>query len=239
MNNTPVEPGHAAQWLPLLLQTSDALFPTGAYAHSLGFEECVRLGLVHDEQSLRAFLIEHGVPMLTSFDLPYLRFARLAALAGNLPMLIELDEEVGASKLARETRHGSAQLGGRRLKALRVILPDEPLLAACETALHAREMAGHHVIVCGVQAAVAGLPLETALSVYLYQSLAGICGAALKLIRLGQDSMQRALRAAASGTPAAITRSLAVPRADAGWFNPIVEIASMRHERAPERLFIS
>ena len=43
-------------WLPALLQTSDALFPTGAYAHSLGFEESVRLGIVRDEDSLRAFL---------------------------------------------------------------------------------------------------------------------------------------------------------------------------------------
>ncbi len=36
-------------WLPFLLQTSDALFPTGAYAHSLGFEEIVRLRVVTDE----------------------------------------------------------------------------------------------------------------------------------------------------------------------------------------------
>ena len=38
-------------WLPFLLQTADALFPTGAYAHSLGFEEIVRLDVVRDESS--------------------------------------------------------------------------------------------------------------------------------------------------------------------------------------------
>src|SRR4051812_34213231 len=50
------------EWLPFLLQTADALFPTGAYAHSLGFEESVRLGFVRDEASLRRFLLEQIIP---------------------------------------------------------------------------------------------------------------------------------------------------------------------------------
>ena len=36
-----------------------------------------------------------------------------------------------------------------------------------------------------------------------------------------------------------IAASLDIPRASAGWFNPLLEIASLRHERADERLFIS
>ena len=100
-------------------------------------------------------------------------------------------------------------------------------------------MAGHQAVICGVQAAVAGVPLEAALGAYYYQAVAAACGASLKLIRIGQDGVQRALRAAAELAPAAIARSLAVARDEAGWFNPILEIASMRHERAGERLFIS
>ena len=226
-------------WLPLLLQTSDALFPTGAYAHSLGFEEIVRLGLAHDEPSLREFLTEHVLPALASFELPYLRFANHAALADDLPMLIELDAEVGAAKLARETRDASAQLGVRRLKALRVILPDDEQLTSCERAVGTGQMAGHHVIICGVQAAALGLPLEAALGVYTYQSLAAVSGASLKLIRIGQEGVQRALRAATLAAPAAVARSLSASRDEAGWFNPLLEIASMRHEHAGERLFIS
>jgi len=37
----------------------------------------------------------------------------------------------------------------------------------------------------------------------------------------------------------AVAASLGVAREDAGCFNPLLEIASMRHERAFERLFIS
>ena len=100
-------------------------------------------------------------------------------------------------------------------------------------------MCGHHVIVCGVQAAVLGLALETALGVYGYQSLAATGSAALKLIRIGQDGVQRALRSAGAELPQIVASSLTVPREEAGWFGPLLEIASMRHERAGERLFIS
>lgn len=230
---------YAGDFLPLLLQTSDALFPTGAYAHSLGFEECVTLGLVRDEASLRTFLLEQTVPVLAEFELPYLRWARAAVEAEDWATLVGLDAEVGAAKLARETCEGSVQLGGRRLKSLRAILPEDTRLAACERLIQAGTMAGHHVILCGAQAVAGGLPLEAALGVYFYQSLAAVGGAALKIVRIGQEGMQRVLYAANREAPAAVARSLEVAREDAGWFNPLLEIASMRHEHAAERLFIS
>ena len=242
MDPTPIEDEDGVSpldWLPLLLQTSDALFPTGSYAHSLGFEECVRLGLARDEHTLREFLSKHLLPSLASFELPYLRLARQAVLAEEWDVLASLDEEMGASKLARETREASIQLGVRRLKSLRTILPEDPRLARCEQAVQAKRMCGHHVVVCGVQAVALGLPLETALGVYGYQSLAATGSAALKLMRIGQDGVQRALRSAGAKVPQAVARSLTVAREDAGWFDPLLEIASMRHERAGERLFIS
>ena len=222
-------------WLPFLLQTADALFPTGAYAHSLGFEEIVRLGIVRDEASLRMFLIEQIIPSQRRQELPYLRFA---FEADGLEELCAIDREISAWKLAREVREASAQLGVRRLKALRTIA-DGPLLAEFEQAIAGRRASGHHLIVCALQARIENIPLEAALAAYFYQSLAAICAAAMKLIRIGQDGCQRSLRAAAANAQATVRDSLAVARADAGWFNPLLEIASMRHERAEERLFIS
>ena len=87
--------------------------------------------------------------------------------------------------------------------------------------------------------ACAEIPLEAALSAYFYQSIAAVGGAALKLIRIGQEGVQRSLRAAAQGTHAAVTRSLTTTRENAGWFDPLLELASMRHAHAIERLFIS
>jgi urease accessory protein len=223
------------RWLPFLLQTSDALFPTGAYAHSLGFEEIVRLGLVKDEASLGAYLREQIIPAQRQHELPYLRFACETA---RLDEWCALDAEISAWKLARESREASTQLGGRRLRALRNI-SSAPVLAELEAAIQQGRASGHHLVVCGVQARLEGLPLEAALTTYFYQSLAAICAAAMKLIRIGQDGCQRVLRAASAEAGAVVPASLTVAREDAGWFNPLLEIAAMRHERADERLFIS
>lgn len=225
-------------WLPFLLQASDPLFPTGAYAHSLGFEEIVRLEVVHDEVSLAVFLHEQIIPQQRACELPYLRFAWEAAGRNDLHTLAVLDGEISAWKLARETREASLQIGGRRLQALRTIR-EAPLLEAVEMAMVRQEMRGHHLTICGVQAAIEKLPLEAALAAWNYQALAGVCAAALKLMRIGQGGCQRALRSALDLAPDTIARSLKISRGEAGWFSPLLEIASMRHERAGERLFIS
>ena len=232
----------ALAWLPALLQTTDAGFPTGAYAHSFGFEEAVRLGLVGDEATLGDFLREHVVPALADFELPYLRFVWTAVTTtgeGDTTEIAALDAEVGAGKLARETREGSVTLGGRRLRALRLLFPGDPRLAALAADVAAGTPAGHHVTVCAFGALAAGVPLRAALLAYFYGNVAGVCTAAPKLLRIGADACQRVLRTAGREAEAAVARSLGVAREDAGWFDPLLEIASVRHERAAERLFIS
>jgi len=231
-------PALTGAWLTAFLQTSDALFPTGAYAHSLGFEEMVRLELVRDEASLKDFLIRQIAPAQAHQELPYLRFAFDAAQREALPALCAIDGEISAWKLARETRDASSQIGVRRLKALQAISA-APLLAAFGRCIERGEACGHHLIVCGLQAAAEGFPLRAALHAWYYQAIAAVCSAALKLIRIGQDGCQRALRAACAHAERMIEESLTIPRTEAGWFNPLLEIASMRHERADERLFIS
>jgi len=222
-------------WLPFLLQSADALFPTGAYAHSLGFEEIVRFGLVTNESTLQDFLHQQIIPAQQYHELPYLRFAFTAE---SLEDLCAIDREISAWKVARETREASTQLGGRRLRALRTISNAAPL-AEFDEAISRGHAAGHHLVICALQAQAEGIPLMAALATYFYQSLAAICAAAMKLIRIGQDGCQRVLRAAAQNAESVIQTSLTVRHEDAGWFNPLLEIAGMRHERANERLFIS
>lgn len=223
-------------WLPFVLQTSDPLFPTGAYAHSLGLEEIVRFGVVHDEGSLRDFLQTQIIPALASQELPYLRFAHAAATVGDGADLCALDYEISAWKICRELREASMQLGQRRLKMLSQLAPNVSVLAFAER-LAAGGAHGHHLVVCGLQ--YAATPLEAALGAYFYQALAACCAASLKLVRVGQEACQRVLTECLKSCASSLEVSLGVERERAGWFNPLLEIASMRHERAEERLFIS
>ena len=199
-------------WLPWLLQTSEALFPTGADAHSLGFEESVRLGVVRDEGSLAAFLRQQIIPAQRRQELPYLRFAFAAS---ELADWCALDHEISAWKLARESREASAQLGGRRLKALRTISGALRHSRNLKVPFKTGKASGHHLVVCGLQARVEGIPLRAALMTYFYQSLAAICAAAMKLIRIGQDGCQRVLRGACGEATGVVDGHRLVSRASA------------------------
>lgn len=221
-------------WLASFLQANDPLFPTGAYAHSFGLEEIVRLGLVRDEATLLTFVQWQLIPLLQNLELPFVRYTHEAAGKGDLDLLLTLNAELDALKLSREARESSTGLGTRRLQTA-LKLSSHSLLQNFAR----REAAPHHLIAYGLQMHADGVPLRATLSGYFYQALAGCCSASLKLIRIGQDGIQRVLRAGLRESEAAIAHSLTVPRDQAGCFNPLLEIAAMRHEQANERLFIS
>ena len=56
---------------------------------------------------------------------------------------------------------------------------------------------------------------------------------------LGQDRCQGMIRRAVLAIAPQLSDACQVPPEAVGWFNPLLEIASMRHARAAERLFIS
>jgi len=231
--------GMSIDWLPLVLRTSDALFPTGSYAHSLGLEEFVLLSGARDEAALRRFLDLQILPALACQELPYLRFAHAFSQTADLPAiaaLAALDREIHAWKIPAELRSASLRLGARRLDILMKTAPT-PLLTMLAAGIAAGEMPGHHLTLSAAQ--YAGIPLEAALMTWLYQTLSSYCVAALKLIRIGQEACQRVMASCLEAAPGIVRESLAVERPQAGCFNPLLEIAAMRHETASERLFIS
>ena len=61
----------------------------------------------------------------------------------------------------------------------------------------------------------------------------------MKLMRLGQEKCQGIIRRSVVELVPQLPDACPVPLEQAGWFNPLLEIASMRHARAAERLFIS
>jgi urease accessory protein len=223
-------------WLARLLQTSDSAFPTGSYAQSYGFEQSVRLGVVRDEASLAFHLERHLWPMLVHFELPALRFAQHAALDDDSSTLIELDACVDATMTARESREASRATGRRRMEAL-MATGSSAILENFARAVAEDRAQGHHSIVYGI--GLAPLPTPALLTSWAFQSLSAVCLAAPKLIRIGQNATQRVLTTALADMEANVTQSLAVSRDELGWFDPLLEIASMQHEIAHERLFIS
>jgi urease accessory protein len=226
----------AFPWLARLLQVNDSAFPTGGYAHSYGFEQTVQFGLVRDAGSMGDHIGNHLWPMLIHFELPVVRFAREAALNDADADLMELDACVDATKTARELREASRATGRRRLHAL-MESGASPVLSRFTRQVEEGRAQGHHAVVFGI--GLAGLPERALLASWAFQSLSAVCLSAPKLLRMGQDASQRVLTKSLSSMEENITASLAITRDELGWFDPLVELASMQHEIAHERLFIS
>ena len=220
------------EWLPWLLQVNDSQFPSGAYAHSLGLEELVQRGIVSTPDELETFLHRQIVPSLLAFEIPFLLRAHTAATMEDAAALRAQDVEMDAWKLAGELRAASQQLGSRRLALVRKLTPSTLLDHYAESGAPC-----HHLIVCALE--LRTMPPEAAACAFAYQTMGGYTSASLKLLRIGQERVQTLLRGAVCELLSGFSRRPPVAGGRVGWFNPLLEIASMRHARAAERLFIS
>jgi urease accessory protein len=226
------------QWLIPLLQTSDPLFPTGSYAHSLGLEEVVQMGQVTDPQSLCEYLQDRLTPYLQNLELPHMHYLYKAAAEKDWDSLINLDFEVSAMKLTREFRQASGNQGRQRLRLLRNVFPSPVFEKFAELARETSAPCNHQTIFA-LQHSLQNVPVEACLMAWFYQAIAAQCAASMKLIRIGEEGCQKIIARCMLNAPQIVSSAIAIPREQIGWFNPVLDIASSRHERAYVRLFIS
>ncbi len=220
------------EWLPWLLQVNDSQFPSGAYAHSMGLEELVQRGVVKKPDDLEMFLHRQIIPSLLAFELPFLIRAHALAAASEPEKLRALDDELDAWKLAAELRLASRQLGSRRLSLVQKLEEDPFLTTYVQSGAPC-----HHLIACALE--LRHLPVAAAVCAFALQTISGYAISAMKLIRLGQERCQLIIRGSMAILAPQLEGVIASPPERIGWFNPLLEIASMRHARANERLFIS
>lgn len=213
-----------------LLQANDSSYPSGAYAHSFGLEELVESGIVTTAEDLGRFLENQVLPSLLAFEIPIFAQAHKAASSADIPTLLSLDLELDAWRIPAEIREASRRIGSQRLDLL-ATLDASPFVSEFRSACPR----GHHLVVTAIE--LSNLPVSQAARAFAYQTIAGLTAASMKLIRIGQTSCQKILRHTLGLLGGRIDDSLG--RTPDGWFNPLLEIASLRHARSHARLFIS
>lgn len=215
-----------------LQQLCDSALPTGAFAHSFGFETYVEAGVISDEGSFGVWLGAFIGQQLSYSDGLAIRFLYEGWDVG------ELDSLLSASLLPRQVREASVKMGGRLLEIGTEVFPSEQL-GLYRDLVTTGAAAGHQPLAFAVVARSLGVPLTEALAAYLFATVTSLTQNAVRAIPLGQNAGQRLLRTAADDVAAAVERIGRLTPDDFGAVSPGLEISQMRHERQRARMFMS
>jgi urease accessory protein len=230
MPNTATSPVPGYQLA--LQQLTDSALPTGAFAHSLGFETYIERGLVHDEESFGGWLCAFVSQQLSYSDGLAIRFLYEGVPVG------ELDALLSAQLLPRQLREASIKMGTRLREIGSDVFPSAEL-GHYRGLVTTGRAAGHQPLAFAVVARSLGVPLTEALGAYLFAAVTSLTQNAVRAIPLGQNAGQRLLRKAADDVAAAIERIARLTPDDFGAVSPGLEISQMRHERQRARMFMS
>jgi urease accessory protein len=215
-----------------LRQLTDSALPTGAFAHSLGFETYIERGIVHDEESFGRWLDAFLAQQLTYSDALAIRFLYEGVAVA------ELDALLTAQLLPRQVREASIKMGNRLIDIGAEVFPS-PELSEYRALVSGGRSAGHQPLAFAVVARPLGVPWTEATGAYLFAAVTSLTQNAVRAIPLGQTAGQRVLRNAHDGVAAAVERATRLTLDDFGAVAPGLEISQMRHERQRARMFMS
>lgn len=208
----------------------------GGAAHSFGIEALVDNEVLHVETLegfLRDYLRETGA-LEAAYCIGSCALARNAAIREWL----RWNAELGARKLARESRDASAAMGRRFLRLAARMSEAELLVATSDTV--AASGAEVHLAACfGFVAGAWGIDAAPAAAAYLQQSMTALVSACQRLLPLGQTQAQQILWGLKPAIVRAAEQSIAMPPSEASCFTPLVDLASARHANLYARLFMS
>jgi urease accessory protein len=213
------------------LQNADSFFPGGGIAFSWGLETLIADGQVQGAEQVSLFVQGQLEQRWALFD----RAALVAAYrAVDMVEIQRIDREIEAMTLALELREGSRRAGGSLLAV------HERLGTAGAAQYRARTRAGeahgHLPVVQGYLWRAAGLSEVSAQAASAHTFCVGLLGAALRLGAIGHIHGQDALIRLRPRMAALIAQP--VPSVEEMCTcTPAAEIAAMRHEVQPSRLF--
>ncbi len=219
------------------LRFVDSFFPSGGYAFSSGLEAAVQGGAVRNAEDLSRYVVELLTIGIGERDAVAVGLAHDAYVSGSLEIAFNVDQELEAMKLGRESRAASRQMGRQiiRLAADQHTResPIEDYLAAVE----AEQTPGHLAVSLGLTLAAAGWSKEDSIAAFLYQTATGFVAAAMKLLPLGQREGQKLMESWLEVIEP-ISHKAAHQQVLQSW-SPIQDIYAMRHSRLESRLFRS
>lgn len=219
------------------LRFVDSFFPSGGYAYSSGLEAAVQGGAVKDSDQLARYVEDLLRGGMSRREALAARLANRAGSAGRLDAAVKVDRELDSTKLGRESRLASRQMGRQVIKVAADQLRDKTVLRDYLDAVGADRTPGHLAVSFGLTLGACGWKGEETVAAFLYQTAVGFVSASMRLLPIGQNEGQRVL---GEWLPLIdrISREISLGIPMSSW-SPIQDIYAMRHGRLEWRLFRS
>jgi urease accessory protein len=224
--------------LLVAMQFADSFLPAGSFTTSYGLEAFIAASDVEDTDELRSLLSTYVRQEVGPCEMVALSAAHEAGAAGDVDRLVTVDERLTAVQLPAEFRSSSTKTGSQLLSLVTETEADA-VLSAFDSRVRADESPGNYAVVLGAVGACSGLSKrETAIAMG-YAFVRDLLGAAQRILRLGHTEVQQVLTDLRPELVVAWERNQDRPVTEMTTFAPLVDVASMEHERADRRLFVS
>jgi urease accessory protein len=213
-----------AQLLRLQTWLSPA-FPVGAFSYSHGLETAIVEGRVVTPDALAAWI--SGLVEFGSGWTDTVLFAAAWRAVGDTALLDDVVELAEALCPSLERRRETLSQGEAFLIAAEA-WGRPPLCGAVA-----------YPVAVGALCGVAGLPLQPALAAWLHAFAANLVSVAVRLVPLGQTQGVSVIAGLAPLLLETAARSAVSSLDDLGAASLVSDIAAMRHETLPTRIFIT
>jgi urease accessory protein len=219
------------------LRFVDTFFPSGGYAYSSGLEAAVQGGAVKNSDQFARYVEDFLQGGMSRREALATKIANAAGSTGRASGALEIDRRLDATKLSRESRMASRQMGRQVIRVAAHQIKAKPVLSEYHDEVESDRAPGHLAVTFGLTLGACGWSSEETAAAFLYQTAVGFVSAAMRLSPIGQHEAQRIL---GEWLPV-IERISREVDSDAGMssWSPIQDIYSMRHGSLEWRLFRS
>ncbi|MGE0471395.1 MAG: urease accessory protein UreF [Nitrospira sp.] len=219
------------------LRFVDTFFPSGGYAFSSGLEAAVQGGAVRNSEQLARYIEDLLRGGMSRREALATKIANVAGSTGEASAALEIDRKLDATKLSRESRMASRQMGRQVIRVAADQIKAKSVLSEYYDEVESDRAPGHLAVTFGLTLGACDWSPEETVAAFLYQTAIGFVSAAMRLSPIGQHEGQRIL---GEWLPV-IERISREVDSDAGMssWSPIQDIYSMRHGSLEWRLFRS
>jgi urease accessory protein len=223
--------------LTRVLQFGDSLLPIGAFSFSNGLETAIQTGVVHDVETLRAF-VRSAVDQSATSDGVALLAASRAAAVGDADGIDAADHAVLNRKLNEEMRTMTTRMG-RKLAEMAERILGPSASSGWLVRIRAGTTPGCLPVAQALVFADLGLSERDAFAVHQYGVATMMVNASLRLMKIHYLGAQAILFEVNGLVADAYERAASLGLDDMFAFAPEFDVLASLHVRAHVRMFMN